>query len=191
VISAAAVAAGMAALWMPEVPTDGETAAARVERLGVLAESIRGAACEVTASGEWPGTEAAMAASLVAVGWHESGWAWRVHAGRCLPWECDAVRRGGVVWHRAASPWQLHTTGDLPPEEWRAIVGTGLGPTSRAAHAAASALARSRRHCGQGPRWAHGMVSGYATGSVCRWRGAASRVRTIWRVETAIARAAR
>ena len=181
----------MSALWAPPL-TDGETAPERAARYVVLAEAQASAANAVTASGLWPGTEVELAAALVALGWHESGWVLRVHAGRCRSDECDPIRRwtrrGWItVGHAAATPWQLHQTGHLPAAAWRGMIGTSPEATGLAALAAARAFARARNWCRGGQRdWAARAISGYATGRRCVWRGAAARLKTVWRAERAI-----
>lgn len=150
-------------------------------RLGMIADGIADAALVES----WPGAPDELAAALVAIGWHESRYARRIHAGRCGPRECDAVAdaRGRVVWHRARSPWQVQLSGVVPPALWRAARGITPEATGAGAEAAALALSSARRKCGdRWQPWDVGAVSMYATGRRCRWHRAPERARMIRRI---------
>lgn len=180
-IGVCVVAAGMASLWSPPTPSDGESLEARELRYAVIAEAIAAAS-----------SNREQAAALVALSWHESGWHWRIHAGRCRPLECDPLRRRGVtIAHHAVGIWQLHQHGYLPREVWASLAGVDAAATSRSAIEASKALLRARGHCrGDRTTRAERMVSLYATGSRCSWSGARARVATMARVEGAMRAAA-
>lgn len=124
----------------------------------LVAEAIADAAERATCTSEWSeprcdpvwhGAADELAALLVEVGYHESGFRRRIQAGQCRADECDAVRRGGrTVRHLARSMWQLHVSpripgypGDVPREAWLACTGTEYEHVLTAAQAAARVLA--------------------------------------------------
>lgn len=159
------------------------------ERMGVVAEAIDAAVGDaVCARGEddcvrtWPGGGAELAAALVTMAFFESSFLLRVHAGRCLENECDAIRRSGAVVHQARSLWQVHTSKLVPLGEWLSMVGTGIEPTTKAAKAAARVLGASRVRCAASGDWVRPTFSAYATGHACTWLGSAPREKVYRRV---------
>ena len=117
-----------------------------------VAEAIAEAAEEATCSGEWAqpeckpayrGAADELAAHLVEIGHHESGFRRRIQAGDCRLDECDHHR--GVF--LARSMWQIHRTPELPRVEalvprrrWLAIQGTAPEAVRLAARTAARVL---------------------------------------------------
>jgi hypothetical protein len=131
---AAAILAAMTALPCPlDEPT--EQCAPWRE---TVAEAIAAAA----------GDNDALAADLIEIGYHESGFRKRIQAGDCRIYrkggsECDHYR--GVF--LARSMWQIHRTPELPGVEalvprkrWLAIQGVELEATTLAARTAARVL---------------------------------------------------
>lgn len=169
------------------VPRDGEPADARAERLVTIAEAITSATNEATCSGAWSrsdwcrtvwgGTRAELAALLIVQAYRESGLALRVHAGDCLPTECDARRLpGGGIEHQAVGLWQLHRSAYVPEPLWRELAGVEPVPTFLAARSAARILASGRAWCARsGGDPLEATLSAYATGGRCSWVGAPRR----------------
>lgn len=169
----------------PAVGDRGEDPEDRWERLTVVAIAIDTAATEATCDGAeptpeepycvpiYPGERWELAGALTAIAVDETRLARNVHEGRCAPHECDSVIRGGVLFHRAVSPWQLHSSPLVPMAEWRAARGTSLEATTTAARAAARVLAWPRFR-GQSLRCA---MSTYAGAAKCSWPGAAARAK--------------
>lgn len=156
------------------------------ERAVTLAQAIRSSAAESVCAGDWatadwcrrtwPGTELEAAAVLIAQGTRESGFLERVHAGRCLPTECD---RGLAI-----SPWQLHRSRWFPEPVWRGLAGVEYVPTADAAGAALRVLGAGYRACGS----LEGAFAQAARGAGCQWVGAARRVALVRLVEARLAR---
>jgi hypothetical protein len=98
--------------------------------------------------GHRSGDNDALAADLVEIGYHESGFRKRIQAGDCRIYrkggsECDHYR--GVF--LARSMWQIHRTPELPGVEalvprkrWMAIQGTEASSVTLAARTAARVL---------------------------------------------------
>jgi hypothetical protein len=131
---AAAILAAMTALPCPRDEPAEQCAPWRA----TVAEAIAAAA----------GDNDALAADLVEIGYHESGFRKRIQAGDCRLYrngtgECDHFR--GVF--LARSMWQIHRTPELPGLEalvprkrWLAIQGTGAESVTLAARTAARVL---------------------------------------------------
>lgn len=134
----------------------------REHRAVVLAVSIT--TSTETQTGVNPVT---LAALEVTQGFWESRFALHVHQDKCRIkiGECDAGR--------AKSVWQLQATGLVPRDVWVRIGGTDLASTTLAARGAARVLTTGLQKCGD----IEGAISMYATGSLCRWKGAPERVR--------------
>lgn len=155
----------------------------RVARFRVVANAVYAASLRATCTDSdpgcvriWPGSVRSLEAMLLTLGWYESGFTQRIHAGRCRKGECD----GG----RATSLWQLQASGKLPLPEWRELAGTSEEATERAAWAAARALSVARASCPSAGGWERGTIARYATGRSCSWSGAEMRAVTydkIWR----------
>ena len=96
---------------------------------------------------EGVGAPGDLAALVVTKGWWESRYARNVHEGKCAAWECDAVKRGGVVVHLARTPWQFQKTAAAAPL-WNVMVGTGFEETRNAAWLASVLLSRGYTACG-------------------------------------------
>ncbi len=116
-----------------------------------------------------------MAALLVAIAKHESGFSRLVHQGDCPKGGCD----GG----RSATLWQIMHGSWLPRSEWLTFIGIEVEPTTRAATYAAKVLRRGLNAC----KSVKGAISLYATGRTCFWdgkgpHGANARVKTFERV---------
>jgi hypothetical protein len=162
---------------------DRETEEERLARMTTISHGIQYAVEGSTCSDhpyedcdrEWLYSEHELAALLVTIGYHETRFARHVHEGQCMPHECDAVRMpGGGVYHRARSSWQMHRISLVRGDEWAEMLGTSLHATRTAATVAARILSFSAMRCGS----IEGAISSYATGTTCRWSGAAPRMRT-------------
>lgn len=113
-------------------------------------------------------------AALIALGYHESGWARYVLEGRCADGPPGARCDHG----RARSPWQLWrracpSAWELSEDDPRAL--------ERSAACAVRLLRGARGRCrGMHPAGdVAGMFSGYARGGVCTWAPAAGRARSM------------
>ena len=159
----------------PETPAETR---ARYERIAAaVATASTVATCSDQPEGcrrVWPGTRRELAAALVTLGWWESKYVWRVHAGKCRPLECDAGR--------ARTPWQMQRATATIRRHWSHMVGTGYVPTLHAAWAAAVTFSTAARGCSRSPLGpVAGAFSGYARGSRigrCTWRQGLNRART-------------
>lgn len=147
-----------------------------------VAQSVDRARCEgYTADCEpiWIGSELDIGALVVTVGWWESRFSRRIHAGQCRPDECDPFRYAdGRVVHRARSCWQAQRTG-WSRKLWGNLEGTGLEPTRNAAWVATTVLAEGQRRC----KSTVGAIAFYACGR-CSWSGAKRRVATWEKLRT-------
>jgi hypothetical protein len=85
-------------------------------------------------------TKRGWAALLLTIGYHESGFSLRIHAGLCKPQECD---RG-----KARGPWQLHKNADNAPV-WGLMFGQEN--TTLQVGAADHLLRRNLVTCSQAP----------------------------------------
>lgn len=137
---------------------------------GIRMAVIAGAIDDAAKLTEFPGAKNELRAALFAVGRYESRYARNVHEGRCAPRQCDQGRATGVF-----QVWPLWFDGKDPKRG----VGTQTQPTLISTMAAARALADGKRQCGT----LLGMMSVYATGNTCRWRGAKERERLARRLE--------
>lgn len=110
-------------------------------------------------------------ALLLMVGYMESTFSLRIHAGQCKPHECD----GG----RARGPWQQHRNG-RSESDWEKL--TGFEHTQFQALTAGQALRRSYLTCkGSRAPWLQGTLNNYA-GQKCEaleWGGLEERLR-LW-----------
>lgn len=116
-----------------------------------------------------------MAALLVAIAKHESGFSRLVHQGDCPKGGCD----GG----RSATLWQIMHGSWLPRSRWLTFIGIEVAPTTRAATYAAKILKKGFNSC----KSVRGAISLYATGRTCYWnakgpQGPDARVRTYERI---------
>jgi hypothetical protein len=152
----------------------------RVERLSVIADAVAQSVDRATCEGYspctpiWTGAPRDLAALVVTVGWWESRFARNVHAGKCRPYQCDAVRMpGGYVVHRARSPWQLQRT-SWAESVWTKLEGVELVETRNAAWTATRILAEGSRRC----QSVSGTVGWYACGR-CSWSGGPRRAATV------------
>lgn len=126
-----------------------ETEEAYRERVESIAEGVSRAA----------DGERRMAALLLAVAKHESGFSRLVHQGDCPKGGCD----GG----RSATLFQIMWGSWLPRSEWLTFIGVEVEPTSRASAYAAKVLRRGFNAC----KSVRGAFSLYATGKTCHWNG--------------------
>ncbi len=114
------------------------------------------------------------AALLLTIGFHESTFSLRIHAGDCRPKECD---RG-----RARGPWQTHQNA-FNREAWPKL--QGIEHTDAQAGAADQLLRRVVRTCPDEPGWAtvRGILTAYA-GRRCYqdWPGLKERLATFGRL---------
>jgi hypothetical protein len=121
-------------------------------------ETVSYAIADVAQSTKWPGTPRELAALLIIEGKHESAFALHVHAGNCLPGECDHGRARG--------PWQQQAGSTSSPAAWLLLGGLDEYSTRFAAQEAARALARSRWMCRSlergGNDWVEMTMSAYA-----------------------------
>lgn len=139
-------------------------AASRASCTGIYSE----AKCEPV----WLGSETKLAALIVTKGWWESRFASNVHRGKCRPDQCDPMRVGKVIIHKARSPWQLQRTG-YSESMWANLVGAELKPTRNAAWVAAKILSEGKRRC----RSYYGALAWYGV-QRCDWSGASGRYTT-------------
>ena len=153
--------------FQPHSTDTTETADARRARLKVVAGAIEGAA-RATES-YVPAAE--MAAALLALGWHESGYASRVQLGECHAMPPDQRCDGG----RARGPWQAWRVSC--PVLWDLEQGS-LEAVEAGAECAARYLAGAKTRCRSEAtdEWA-GAFSGYA-GARCWWSGGVAREAT-------------
>jgi len=138
---------------------EGEPLGDRALRLWTVATAIDDAALET----DYPGEPDELRAALLAVGYYESRYSRRIHAGDCHAHECD----DGL----AVGPWQVWPLW-YDVEQSRGV-GTSWDATFVSARAAAQALADGRRRCGT----LDGALAAYATGTSCDWHGANRRAR--------------
>jgi hypothetical protein len=143
----------------------------------LTAESIAMAAERATCKGQFASGECRpiaadpyrVAAEVYTQGLFESSYWWHVHAGQCLPRECDPSWRrvlgGGVtIVHNARTPWQFHRAPSWSDEYWDSLEGDSSEATTAAAWQAAKLLAGYRARCGGSPE---GAFAGFATGGRC------------------------
>ncbi len=141
----------------------------------VQAHLIANAVAEVAGNARgWPGSPRELAALMLTVAYHETGFSLRIHDGHCKPYECDKGRARGL--------WQLHAHRSLPRERWLTLAGLDDAATRLSAQEAAYALVRSRRVCLskiQGSDWVTPTLAAYA-GRGCGGRlpDSAARLRT-------------
>lgn len=120
------------------------------------------------------------AALVLAIGWHESTYSLRIHAGNCnlANRECDAKRlKDGTLYARARSPWQLHEN-KLNGDSWPFL--TGIENSDIQALEASAALQRGYWQCARsGVTWLQGTINGFA-GRRCSadWPGLQKRIAT-------------
>ena len=144
-----------------------EQALAKREQLEAIADAV----AHVSLTAPRPPRE--WAALVLAVGYHESSYSLRIHAGHCKPLECD---RG-----RARSSWQLHQNYHTRPvwdELW------GIENTAVQVRAADGMLRRAFYTCARsGVPWLQATLSAYR-GSRCgaEWPGLQVRLATARRL---------
>jgi hypothetical protein len=145
-------------------------------RLGDVAQALDAASAE-----QQPGplSHNRLAALGLAVWWHESRLAYRVHAGGANGWGSDHGR--------ATCLGQLHDTGLLEPGEWPTLAGTDYGSTLSCARATVRVLQRFARWCrydGSDESVAR-VLGAYGTGQGCiahpDSRARAVTARKFWR----------
>jgi hypothetical protein len=114
------------------------------------------------------------AAFLIALGWHETKFSFRVHHGLCREFECDKGR--------AQSVWQIWKH-SRSTEEWHGFVGISLDATKAAAGAALGHVRFAQRVCRGEPDPIVATFRAY-NGSGCRMPipGERDRVATFRRV---------
>lgn len=149
------------------------------EQLEVVSEAVATNATEQ--ANRWPGTLEELIAVTLAIGYHETRYSLRIHAGDCKPWECDRGRARGL--------WQMHQSAvqNHDRDVWLALPGLDRASTNLAAQQAIWRIIRSRRSCGslerRGGDWILMTVRHYAgRGCVGRLKGEEERVRTVKRV---------
>lgn len=98
------------------------------------------------------------AAYLLAIGWHETKFSYRIQLGICRAFECDHGR--------ALSPWQLHQNG-RSEAEWHGFVGLTVDATAAAAGAALGHVRYAQRVCRDEPDPVLATFRAYA-GRGCR-----------------------
>lgn len=189
-----AILAAILALPRAHYPTgtDPETDALREARMAVIAEAIDDVASSATCVGaakdcqrRWTESKESLAALLVTLAWAESKFVHRVHIGKCLPFECDAIKfKDGSVHHRARSLWQIQRTPRLvTKQQWFGMVGADLAATTLAAEAATTILVSAKGRCGyEKVGWEAPTIASYATGGRCRWSQATMRTTVYNRV---------
>lgn len=113
-------------------------------------------------------------AVLIALGYHESGYAGPVVLGRCADMPAGVRCDNG----RARSPWQLWAR--ACPSAW-ALAEDDPRALERSAACAVRLLRGARGRCrGMHPAGdVAGMFSGYARGGQCTWAPAAGRARSM------------
>src|SRR5262245_45105811 len=109
------------------------------------------------------------AATLLSVGYFESGFQPRIQAGECRKLECDRGLARGF--------WQMHASPLVP--EWGDLIGLEEDTILVGASAAARILKRGRRVC----RSESGAISYFAVGTCFGWRGADERARFAEKIE--------
>jgi hypothetical protein len=119
------------------------------------------------------------AALVLAIGFHESTYSLRIHAGDCRleKRECDAAKKNGKLYARAKSPWQMHEN-TLNRDVWSQL--TGIENTDVQVIQASAMLQRGFHTCSRaGVPWQVGAINGYA-GRMCkaRWPGLEARLAT-------------
>lgn len=121
-----------------------------------------------------------MAALLVTVGFHESGWSMAIMSGHCEKHQCDRDRHGNV---RAVSNYQLWRVSTSSPEAWE-LAKTDVRVASREA---ARALKRARGLCRGEPDMVRATLRAYG-GRGCRkpLKDEDARVKTYLRVKGTI-----
>jgi hypothetical protein len=114
------------------------------------------------------------AAFLLAIGYHETKFSFRVHLGICRAFECD---HGDAL-----SSWQMHQNG-RSTEEWHGFVGLSFDNTKAAASAALGHVRFAQRVCRGEPDPIVATFRAY-NGSGCRMSipGERDRVTTFRRV---------
>lgn len=152
---------------------------ARAETIGqAIADATAHAIChggwrDLGCDRVWRQSGRELAALLVTQAYFESGFVRRVHAGRCLDYECDPLRLPtGRVVHQARGLWQIHASGPVTTEQWRGLAGLDYTRTNAAAYTAAGLLGAWEAKC----RSIEGAISGFATGQRCAWRGTKRRM---------------
>jgi len=167
-------------LGLPPAYTDNETWDERTERMEVVATAIDNAASKATCQDRyenkecvrtWTGSNKQLALLLITKGWWESKFAKNVHEGKCREFECDAIKVGGNVIHKARTPWQMQQTGFLRRGEWEGMVGSDLRSTAIAAIVAARILGSGLKRC----KNIHGAMASYGGVKKCDWRGVDKR----------------
>lgn len=97
----------------------------------------------------------AEAARSITMGFWETGWNLRVHAGQCKKWECDhGLARG---------PWQVHKDG-MPMSKW--VTMHGIDHTLAQAQEAHDRIEHDFARC----KSFEGAVALYMGGKYCGWR---------------------
>jgi hypothetical protein len=150
-------------------------AAGKAAQLDVIAEAV---AVHAIAPNGIPRRE--WAALVLAVGYHESTYSLRIHAGDCRleKRECDAKRlKSGELVARAKSPWQMHEN-LFTRETWSLL--TGIENTPMQVTQASAMLRRGYYTCSRaGVPWQVATINGYA-GRRCsaEWRGLGERMAT-------------
>lgn len=105
------------------------------------------------------------AASLLTIGFWESGFQPRIQAGQCEKWECDPYRgRDGQIHHRARSYYQLWASPIVPRADWDRLLGLDQPTVDFASVVAFRVLRRGFRACGT----VTGALSYYAVAK-CKW----------------------
>lgn len=130
----------------------------------------------VTAIQEVAGTDRELAALLLTVGHHESGWSLAIEKTVCGPKQCDRDRHGNV---RSVSSFQLQKSATSSHEAWEQAK-TDIRVATREA---AFALKRARNMCKSTGEGVRGVFRGYA-GLGCRKRlkDEEARVKTYERI---------
>jgi len=162
------------------------------ERINVIAESVvQGTQNNMCSDNPtkaeqkvcWQHEPAKLAYFITMQGWYESKFEERIHAGKCLRHECDAVfwntpsGKKIFMYHQARTPWQLHKTFYISSEEWKSMIGTDLASTTLAATVSGRILGFTRNRC----KSDLGAIGLYATGKTCKWAGAQGRLNGIFR----------
>lgn len=162
-------------LTLPRAPS-AETAhlptvAAAIES-ATLAATCQGSWRHLGCTSTWQRSRVELASLLVTLGHLESGFMPRIQAGDCRVkiGECD----GG----RARSYWQFQHSA-VTHKWWHHTTGLDYYPTVYAALAASASIGRAVASC----KTLEGGIARYATGARCEWKGAASRVRMLNRVD--------
>lgn len=109
----------------------------------------------------------AKAATLIAIGYFESGFLPRIQAGECYAWECDRGQAHG--WFQQ-HPW-------VP--EWNALLGLDREAIDLTFRVAYRQVNRGFHVCHE----PEGAISFYAVGTCRGWKGAARRAVFAKRIE--------